>query len=389
MRTAAIMTAALRTLMREDLARYSTRGQSQVSLFEKELATSIGTSHALAVNSGTSALICALVAAGIGPGDEVLVPAYTWISTAAAPLAVGAVPVLVEIDESLTIDPADMRKKITSRSRAVIPVHMLNLASDMDQIMAIGQEHNLVVIEDACQAIGVSYRGRKLGSIGHAGAFSFQQNKNIKSGEGGAVVTNDERMHVRAEMYHDVGSYSRKNRRQTDEPLFIGVNFRMSELSGAILRPQLHGLDAQIRKRQRRRKIAISALEKSDCQYRLSHHNSPDEAVGLSIYFEDPNEARLFGSMPGAKRLTDTGRHIYTNWESVIVKRVADSRLNPYQWADRDDAIDEETCPRTLNILARTCSISVDPDLPLPIYMWAMHRIARARRSASLAPAHE
>ena len=252
-----VLLAAVRTLMSEDLSRYSTRGSSQVSSLEQELAKTIGSEYALAVNSGTSALICALIAAGIGPGDEVLVPAYTWISSAAAPLAVGAVPVLVEIDRSLTIDPADIQKKITSRTKAIIPVHMMNLPSNMDAIMAIAREHNLIVIEDACQAIGVSYHGKMLGSIGDAGTFSFQQNKKIRSGEGGALVTNSERLFVRAGMYHDVGSYTRKGRIQTEEPLFLGINLRMPELCGAVLRPQLAAINTLISKSQQRREIAL------------------------------------------------------------------------------------------------------------------------------------
>ena len=375
-----VLLEAVRTLMSEDLSRYSTRGSSQVSSLEQELAKTIGSEYALAVNSGTSALICALIAAGIGPGDEVLVPAYTWISSAAAPLAVGAVPVLVEIDRSLTIDPADIQKKITSRTKAIIPVHMMNLPSNMDAIMAIAREHNLIVIEDACQAIGVSYHGKMLGSIGDAGTFSFQQNKKIRSGEGGALVTNSERLFVRAGMYHDVGSYTRKGRIQTEEPLFLGINLRMPELCGAVLRPQLAAINTLISKSQQRREIALRALEKSPFKFELSPHHALDEAVGLAVYFEDPEEARRFANIPGVHRLIDTGRHVYTNWESIVCKRSADPRLDPYQWSERTEAIDTETCPQTLQILARTCSVSVDPDLPAPVYRWAVKKIASGAR---------
>ncbi|HMJ13424.1 MAG TPA: aminotransferase class V-fold PLP-dependent enzyme, partial [Polyangiaceae bacterium] len=195
----------MKLIARGDLSRYHTSGQSEVQRLEEELCRVIGVEHTLGVNSGTSALICGLVGAGVGPGDEVLVPAYTWVSSAAAPLAVGAVPVLVEINETLTIDPEDIRKKITPQTKAIIVVHMLNLVCDMDSIMAIAKQHDLVVIEDACQAVGVTYKGRRVGSIGHVGAFSFNQHKNIQSGEGGAVLTSDPRIHARALMYHDVG----------------------------------------------------------------------------------------------------------------------------------------------------------------------------------------
>jgi dTDP-4-amino-4,6-dideoxygalactose transaminase len=159
---------------------------------QARLARMMGVEHALLVNSGTSALIVALKAAGVGPGDEVLVPAYTWVSTASAPLALGAVPILVEVDESLTMDPEDLERKITRFSKAVIPVHMLNLVCDMDRIMTVADRHGLTVIEDACQAVGVSYKGRRVGSIGHLGAFSFNHYKNVTSGEGGAVITGNQ-----------------------------------------------------------------------------------------------------------------------------------------------------------------------------------------------------
>lgn len=161
--TARGMAATVRVLGRGELGRFTGGDRSEVARFESELAGFLGTSHALAVNSGTSALVAALVGAGVGPGDEVLVPAYTWVSTAAAALAVGAVPVLVEVDASLTMDPADLKDRITPRSRAVLPVHMLNHVADMDAIMDVAAAHDLVVIEDACQAIGVTYRGARPG----------------------------------------------------------------------------------------------------------------------------------------------------------------------------------------------------------------------------------
>lgn len=376
MRTLSVFLAGMKTLLRGELARYHTGGESEVDRFEGELSREIGVPHALAVNSGTSALICALVGAGVGPGDEVLVPAYTWVSTAAAPLAVGAVPVLVEVDRSLTMDPADIRRKITPHTRAIVPVHMLNLVCDMGAIMDIAREHGLIVIEDACQAIGVTYRGKKVGSFGNAAAFSFNQHKNIKSGEGGAVVTSDAKLFARAGMYHDVGSYTRPKRFASSEPLFVGVNYRMPELSAAILRPQLKNLEGQIVRRQARRRAALEELERSRFRFGVSPHHSPDEAAALALYFDDPEEASAFARARGAMRLIDTGRHVYTNWQSVIAKRAQNPKLDPYAWAPRAHEIDEHTCPETLKILARTCTVSVAPDLPMPAYRWAIRRMA-------------
>ncbi|NMH96222.1 DegT/DnrJ/EryC1/StrS family aminotransferase [Pseudonocardia sp. K10HN5] len=372
------MAAAVRVLAKGDLARYGNQGVSEVQRFEDALRATIGVEHALAVNSGTSALICALVGAGVGPGDEVLVPAYTWVSTAAAPLAVGAVPVLVEIDSSLTIDPADITRKITPHTKAIIPVHMLNLVCDMGPIMAIAEEHGLVVIEDACQAVGLTYRGRRVGSIGHAGAFSFNQHKNIRSGEGGALLTNDRRLYARASMYHDVGSYERTGWAQGDVPLVVGVNYRMPELSAAILRPQLARLDAQLARRRARRRLVIDELGKGPySRAALNPHHDPDAAAGLAISFPDPEQAAAFGGRRGARRLIDTGRHVYTNWQSVLARNPHHPRLDPYAWAHREFDHGPRSCPETLGILARTCTVELAPELPTPAFRMLARGLAR------------
>ena len=391
------ITAAVRTLSRVQLARYVGLaryggGASETAAFERELCERLSVRHALAVNSGTSALICSLVGVGIGPCDEVLVPAYTWASTAAAVLAVGAVPVLVEIDESLTIDPADIERKVTPRTRAVIPVHMLNLVCDLDAILAIARRRRLFVIEDACQAIGARYHGRPVGTIGDAGAFSFNQHKNIGSGDGGAVLTNDQRVYVRAAMYHDVGSYTRPQSIASDEPLFVGVNFRMPELSSAILRPQLAQLDRQMAARRARRRIMLDALaHRTDLQ--PSPHHAPSEAVGLTVRFDDPDEARAFSARRGVTRLIDTGRHVYTNWQSILGRRTYHPAFDPYAWACREDAeaggapgSEQPDCPRTLEILERTCSITLAPRLPGPAYFLLAKHIARSPVLPGAAP---
>lgn len=369
--------SAVRVMMRGGLARYAAKGMSEVSKLEGELARFIGCSYALGVNSGTSALTCALVGAGIGPGDEVLVPAYTWVSSAAAPLAVGAVPILVEIDESLMISPADIEKKITPHTKAILCVHMLNLVCDMDAIMAIAKKHNLLVIEDACQAIGATYKGRRVGSIGQVGAFSFQQNKNIHSGEGGAIVTNDQRAVARATMYHDVGSYTRAGRVITDEPIFVGLNLRMPELSAALLRPQLEGLDAQLEARKVQRRMVIDRLGPGTrFNLRPSPHHDPDGAVGVTFTFDDPDAAARFAKAPGVSRLIDTGRHVYTNWESILARRTWHAKLDPYVWAERK--IEPPHCPQTLDILARTCNIKLLPEIPSVLFRGAVELMARA-----------
>jgi dTDP-4-amino-4,6-dideoxygalactose transaminase len=376
------MAAAVWTLGRGQLGRYARKGTSSTDRFERELENYTGARHALAVNSGTSALICALVGLRIGPGDEVLVPAYTWVSSAAAVVIVGAVPVLVEIDESLTIDPNDLERKITPRTRAVIPVHMLNLVCQMDRIMSIAAARGLAVIEDACQAVGTTYRGRRVGSIGDAGAFSFNQHKNIRSGEGGAVLTNDESIFVRAAMMHDVGSYTRPRRIEHPEPAFVGMNMRMPEIASAILRPQLNRLDRQMDRRRKRRAMILEKIAGED-GLRVTPHHDPAAAVGLAVTFDDPRDAARFAQARGVSRLIDTGRHVYTNWTPIRGRRTFDPRVDPWSGGEVDYPID--SCPRTLQILERTCTISLDPNLPMPVMRVMAHRMIGARRPVELA----
>jgi dTDP-4-amino-4,6-dideoxygalactose transaminase len=361
------------------LGRYSGEGDSRATRFERSLAGLLGTRHALGVNSGTSALMSALVGVGVGPGDEVLVPAYTWVSSAAAALAIGAVPVLVEVDESLTMDPVDLKGKITERSKAVVPVHMLNLVCDMDALLPAAREAGLAVVEDACQALGVRYGDRRAGTLGDAGAFSFSQTKNITSGEGGAVVTADDRVAARATMFHDVGSYIRAGWQPSDEPLFVGLNLKMSELTAAVLRPQLARLDRQLARREARRRVVVEELAGVE-GLRIAPHHSPGNAVGLVVTFDDVDDAVRFGSMRGAHRLLDSSRHVYTNWHSLLGGRTYSDRFTPYAWAGREGTLDPESCPVTLDVLARSCVVSLRPDRPLLAHRAVGRRLAAFRR---------
>ena len=375
-----VIASALRVLAGGELARYHSSRVSEVERFELEMQNLLRVRHVLGVNSGTSALICALVGCGIGPGDEVLVPAYTWVATASAPLAVGAVPVLTEINETLTIDPEDIRQKISPHTKAIIVVHMLNLVCDMDAILAIAKEHNLIVIEDACQAVGVTYRGRRCGTMGDAGAFSFNVLKNIQAGEGGAVLTNSQRAYTRALMYHDVGSYIRAGRADDpSEPLFTGQNYRMTNLAAAILRAQIPGLDKKLKRRRDRRRYWLDKLSGSfGNRIKVSPHNDPDSAVGITVYFDDPEEARVFGSQRGITRLIDTDRHIYTNWLSIRSGVTMHPKLDPYAWAPRNDVrIREDSCPQTLQILERTCDIKLMPEIPTLVYRQVVGKTKR------------
>jgi dTDP-4-amino-4,6-dideoxygalactose transaminase len=355
-----------RVIASGQLMRYRGGEQGFTTRFEARLKAQLGIKHVLTVNSGTSALIAALVGAGIGPGDEVLVPAYTWISTAIAPLAVGAVPILVDIDESLTISPADIERKITPYTKAIIPVHMQNLVCDMDSVIEIAKRNKIRVIEDACQAVGVSYKGRRVGTIGEVGAFSFNQHKNLNSGEGGAVLTNDDRVFTRARMYHDVGSYTREYENEANEPVFAGVNMRVSELTGAVLYAQLSRLDGLMRRLQKRRQIVAKYMSRSN-KLRISPHNDVDSAVGLTVVFKKAEDAKAFANQAGVGRLIDTDRHIYTNWVPVLTQRSFHERMDPYKWAHRDIKYSADMCSATLDILERSCRISLGAQYPVAV----------------------
>jgi dTDP-4-amino-4,6-dideoxygalactose transaminase len=242
--------------------------------------------------------------------------------------------------------------------------------------MQLGRDLGIVVVEDACQAIGVKYQGRRVGSIGDAGAFSFNQQKNIKCGEGGALLTNDSRLFARAGMYHDVGSYTREGRFDTDEPLFVGVNLRMPELSAAILDTQLARIDRQMARRAARRRVILEELARRP-EVRVSPHNDPANAIGITVVFDDVAEAQAFARGSGVNRLIETGRHVYTNWQSILGGRSFDPRMDPYQWTRRPIDPGDVDCPNTIDILERTCSISVDPQVPIPMLRRIVRRLVR------------
>lgn len=364
--------AAGRAIAEGQLLRYGDKAHL-TARFERELADTVGARHVLAVNSGTSALVTALAAAGIGPGDEVLVPAYTWMATAAAPVQVGAVPILVDINETLTIDPEDIRRKITPYTRAIIPVHMVNAPCDMDAIMGIAREHGLIVIEDACQSVGVRFRDRYCGAIGDLGTFSFNKMKNMNIGEGGAVLTSDDRYFIRARSYHDLGSMVRGHGDMHNEPEFVGMNFKVTEIEGAMLSVQLRKVMPMLRRMQKRRAMLAEILANSR-HFKVTPHNDPDTAVSLSILAPTREDAIALTQRRGVhNRLRDSSKHVYTNWEPILSKRTFHPKMNAWAWARRDIQYTPDMCARTLDILDRTCIVNLGMNYPAPL----MQMVAR------------
>lgn len=354
------------TIRKGWLTRFQGKTEGYLAQCERELASKIGVNYALMVNSGTSALISSLVALNIGPGDEVLVSAYTWISTPLAPMLLGAIPRLVEIDESLTMDPDDLERKITPRTKAVVVIHMANRPCDMDRIMAIANARGIPVVEDACQAVGGLYKGRRLGSIGVLGCFSFNNYKNISCGEGGAILTNDQELFDRARNWHDAGTFVQSYDAPVKVPLFAGQDYRASEIQGAILFEQLKRLDPGMAMWRERVRSATKCYE-ADGRFTIAPHRDPESAVNLALIFDTPAACDAFCERNKRGNIFNTaGRHVYLNWAPLVEKRAYRDDANPFLTeAGRDARFDESAAPRTIDILKRTVYVTPEWDVPL------------------------
>lgn len=361
----------LDVLERKRIFRYLPTGleSSECNALENEYKGFLGSAYALAVNSGTSALICALVACGVGPGDEVVIPAYTWVATAAAVAIVGAVPVLCEIDASLTLDPGDVAKRITPRTKAILVVHMRGISAAMDEIMAVAQKHGIRVIEDAAQANGGSYKGRMLGSIGDVGCFSLQQSKVITTGEGGMIVTNSEELWQRAVLYHDGAGYQfRFTPRKI--PAFPGQNYRLTELQAALSLGQLEKMPAILYQTKQNKQRIVQGLQVQK-RIKLAPVFGSEHDLGLSLIFYVADGKRAHDV---AQALTAEGiqafqvydgvsndQHIYVNWEFLMAKR--DPWGGNYPWSltqGPEVEYSKDTCPFTLNLLNRAVQIHLN-----------------------------
>ena len=210
---------------------------------EEAISTRFGTKHAQLVSSGTAALTAAMSALGIGYGDEVILPSFTFVASFEAVLSVGAVPVLVDIDDTLTLDPVAVRNAITPKTKCIMPVHMCGSMADLGALQSLCKEFNLVLLEDACQSIGGTYNGKQLGTIGDAGTFSFDFVKTMTCAEAGVVMSNREDVYIASDGYSDHGHDHKGVDRGADLHPFIGYNFRISELHAAVGLAQIKKLD--------------------------------------------------------------------------------------------------------------------------------------------------
>ncbi len=345
------------------LFRYTKGGQCE--RFEKRYARFLGVKHVAMTSSGSAALTAALAALGLGPGDEVIIPAQTFMATALSVVTVGAIPVIVDIDESIMLDPAALADAVGPRTRAVIPVHMWGRVCDMDAIMRVARRKKLLVIEDACQCAGGAYHGRMVGGIGHAGAFSFNYFKNITCGEGGALVTNDAAAARRAACIIDPCNFFWTGRREDFRP-FCGTGSRASEFEGAVINAQLDRLPGMIRTLRRMKNRVLR--QTAGLGLVPAKSNSPDGECGSNVVYQFPSAALTarFAKLVGGTILSQTGRHTYTEWDPILTRSgAAHPALDPFRFPENKGCrmnYRKDMCPQSLDILSRSVIIGLHPD---------------------------
>ena len=356
------------------LFRYYNPKPSRVAAAEQAMRELIGAKHCLAVNSCTSALVAAYRALGIGAGDEVIVPAYTFFATAATVVGVNAIPVIVEVDDSLNLDPEAVERAITPRTKVIAAVHMRGAPAQMDGLLDLAKRKGLPLLEDVAQAGGGSFHGQRLGSLGTVGCFSFDYYKVVVSGEGGFLTTDDEWLYTRAQSWHDTAACWRPDRfarERREGELFAGENYRMSELEGAVALAQIRKTDAMLAGYRRAKKLIKDGIDKSPCvRFRRLTDEQGDTAICLILFLPNSEvtrkaiEALHAEGVPAGGVYDSKVRdwHIYTYWEHILDKKsVAKDGL---PWSAVPEAelpkYSRDMCPRTLDLLGRSIHIEIN-----------------------------
>ncbi len=328
--------------------------KKKVYTFEQEFAKYCGAKYAVATNSGTASLLISLLALGIKQGDEVLVPGYTYVASVSAIVYTRATPVLVEIDESLTMDPQDLESKITDKSKAIMVVHMLGNPANMTEIMRIARKYNLKVIEDGCQAAGATFGGKRVGSFGDTGAFSLNRYKNIAAGDGGVIVTNDEDLYKKLFAIHDQGHTPNRIGKSASGSL-IGLNFKMNELTGAVALAQIRKLDdiiSKLRTLKTNLKQSIGDLPAGN--YRTINDEGGECATIMTVIFENVATAEKVAEKFGQKTLINSGWHVYRNMNQIVEHKTPTNN-----WSEPSRFAQPGDLPTTDDILSRSVNISI------------------------------
>jgi 8-amino-3,8-dideoxy-alpha-D-manno-octulosonate transaminase len=292
---------------------------------EEAICKTFGSKYAQLTSSGTSALTTAMAALGIGAGDEIIMPSFTFVASFEAVLSVGAIPVMVDVDDTLTLNPDAVRKAITSKTKGVMPVHMCGSMADMDALVAICKEHNLILLEDACQSIGGSYKGKMLGTIGAAGTFSFDFVKTITCAEGGVVMTNSEDVYIKCDGYTDHGHDHKGADRGADLHPFIGYNFRISELHAAVGLAQIRKLDKFLTIQKKNHTALKNILSQvPEILFRRLPDPNGDSCTFLSWFLPTEEIARAVvaelkaqGVLPGNFYWFDNNWHYIRKWDHL------------------------------------------------------------------------
>ena len=371
--------AAVRVLRdRSPFRFYGVKLRNEVEQFENEFAAHLGIPYAVAVSSGTGALHTALSALGVGPGQEIIVPAYMWVAVVSAVVNLGAIPVLADIDDTFGIDPEDLPRRITSKTRGIILVHMSGAPADVTRIAQIARDRGLFLLEDCAQANGASVNGQKVGTFGDMAIFSFQMNKNMTAGEGGCVVTRDKRLYRRAAASHDLG-YARDEdgRLIFDDPdlSLWGRGYRLDELRGAVLRVQLQKMPAIVGRMQQSKYRIRKALEKlPGLKLRRILDPAGDSGAFLITTYESADDAKRVNEALRAEgittypqgltniRMTDWGLHLYYNIASLVDRRSVDGRGFPWtlgENAGTEMRFQKGTCPNADRLFERSIIMSI------------------------------
>ena len=356
------------------LFRYYNPRPSKVAAAEAAMKELIGTKYCMAANSCTSALVSAYRSLGIGMGDEVIVPAYTFFATSATVVASNAIPVIVDVDETLCLDANAVEKAITKKTKAIVPVHMRGAQAQMDALMDVANKHGIPVIEDVAQAAGGSFKGKMLGSIGKIGCFSFDYYKIIVSGEGGFYTTNDERLYTRALNWHDCAACWRPDRfgpEKENEDLFCGENYRMSELEGAVALAQIKRAKTIVAGHRNANNKIKSGIDKfSGLTFRRISDEAGDTGICLVMFL--PNADVTKKVLPALKaegvpcggiydsKVRDW--HTYNYWEHILQYKSVSTDKLPWSGVSQNELpkYSKDMCPKTLDLLSKAILIDVD-----------------------------
>ena len=329
---------------------------AEVLTFEQSIAQLVGVRHSVAVNSGTSAIWVLLSALGIGPGDEVIVPGFTFVASMSSIVYAGATPVLAEIDDTFNLDPRDVEARITSKTKAILAVHMLGAPCDLDGLLDVANRHGLMVIEDACQGFGGSYHGRNLGSSGIGGAFSFNIYKTITCGDGGMLVTDDHDVYERCFALHDQGHLPLRRGVEVGQRPFLGLNLRMIELSAAVLNVQLTRLDRILSTLRANKAELRAAIETTPgVTFRRLTDPEGDVATHLVITLPTADDAAAVAAELGTKTLAKSGWHVYSNMEHLRSRRI----VSGFASSVADYVAEPGSLPATDALLARSITIGI------------------------------